>query len=58
MTTGDGVRIDDDDEGWWVHLRRSNTEPIARIIGEAATRALAAQRCAYFRDLMAAILAK
>ena len=35
----DGVRID-----WpegWVHLRASNTEPIARVIAEAADAATA-----------------
>jgi phosphomannomutase len=31
----DGVKIDEDD--YWVHLRKSNTEPIIRIIAEAKT---------------------
>ena len=31
----DGLKIDDEDH--WVHLRRSNTEPIIRIIAEAKT---------------------
>jgi phosphomannomutase len=31
----DGLKIDEDD--WWVHLRKSNTEPIMRIIAEAHT---------------------
>jgi phosphomannomutase len=33
VTTIDGVKIDFDDG--WVHLRRSNTEPIIRIYSEA-----------------------
>lgn len=37
-----------DEGGWWVHLRRSNTERIVRIIGEAHTREKALERCAYF----------
>jgi len=33
INTTDGVRIDTKD--WWVHFRKSNTEPIVRVIGEA-----------------------
>jgi phosphomannomutase len=33
INTTDGVRIDFDNE--WVHLRRSNTEPVIRIISES-----------------------
>jgi phosphomannomutase len=36
MTTVDGVKFDFADS--WVHLRKSNTEPIMRIIAEAATQ--------------------
>ena len=32
----DGVKIDEED--YWVHLRKSNTEPIIRIIAEAKSR--------------------
>ena len=39
MNDSDGVRIDFADG--WVHLRASNTEPIARIIAEAPTEARA-----------------
>jgi phosphomannomutase len=39
MNDSDGVRIDFADG--WVHLRASNTEPIARIIAEAPTAARA-----------------
>ncbi len=35
VSTTDGVKIDFDD--CWVHLRKSNTEPILRIYTEAAT---------------------
>lgn len=36
LTTIDGVKIDFDDS--WVHLRRSNTEPIIRIYTEAKSQ--------------------
>ena len=35
ITTMDGVKIDFPDK--WVHLRKSNTEPIIRVYSEAAT---------------------
>lgn len=38
-TTIDGLKIDF--EGSWVHMRKSNTEPIIRIYTEAKTEALA-----------------
>lgn len=34
----DGVKIDFEDMKQWVHLRRSNTEPIIRIYAEARTQ--------------------
>lgn len=37
VTTIDGVKIDFDAERKWVHLRKSNTEPIIRIYSEAPT---------------------
>jgi phosphomannomutase len=37
ITTIDGLKIDFE-EGW-VHLRKSNTEPIVRVYSEAATKA-------------------
>ena len=37
MTDIDGVKIDFADS--WVHLRKSNTEPIIRIYSEAHTMA-------------------
>ena len=39
VTTIDGVKIDFADG--WVHLRKSNTEPIIRIYSEAANEARA-----------------
>ena len=42
----DGIRVDYAD--WWVHMRKSNTEPVLRIIGEAPTAALALERCEAF----------
>ena len=39
ITTIDGVKIDFADN--WVHLRKSNTEPIIRIYTEAATQQIA-----------------
>lgn len=39
QNTVDGVRIDFDAE--WVHLRKSNTEPIIRIYSESSTEATA-----------------
>ena len=37
----DGVRIDFEQDKKWVHLRKSNTEPIIRIYAEASTIELA-----------------
>jgi len=37
VTTIDGVKIDFPDR--WVHLRKSNTEPIIRIYAEASSEA-------------------
>ena len=37
LNTEDGVRIDL--RGGWVHLRKSNTEPIIRVYAESATQA-------------------
>ena len=39
VTTIDGVKIDFEDG--WVHLRKSNTEPIIRIYSESATESRA-----------------
>ena len=39
VNTIDGVKIDFEARKQWVHLRKSNTEPIIRIYSEAATEA-------------------
>ncbi|MCH5327749.1 MAG: phosphoglucosamine mutase [Coprobacter sp.] len=44
ITDIDGVKIDFPDR--WVHLRKSNTEPIIRVYAEAATPALAEETAA------------
>ncbi len=44
----DGLRIDF--EKSWVHLRKSNTEPIIRIIAEATTKEQAEKLVEKFRD--------
>ena len=41
INTVDGVKIDFEDRREWVHLRKSNTEPIIRIYSEARTEARA-----------------
>lgn len=41
VTDIDGVKIDFDTQKTWVHLRKSNTEPIIRIYSEAATEQMA-----------------
>lgn len=38
INTIDGVKISFEERKQWVHLRRSNTEPIIRIYAEAATK--------------------
>ena len=38
INTIDGVKISFEDSKQWVHLRRSNTEPIIRIYAEASTK--------------------
>ena len=38
INTIDGVKISFESRRDWVHLRRSNTEPIIRIYAEAATK--------------------
>lgn len=50
VTDIDGVKIDFPDG--WVHLRKSNTEPIIRVYAEGATTELAEQKAS---DIMAVI---
>jgi phosphomannomutase len=50
INTEDGLRIDFPDH--WVHFRKSNTEPIIRIITEAKTQAFAEQMSdKYFNEI-------
>lgn len=51
INTEDGVRIDFDDS--WVHLRKSNTEPIVRVIAEAPTPERASELAQTFRRSLA-----
>jgi phosphomannomutase len=46
INTSDGLRIDTKE--WWVHLRKSNTEPVVRVIGEAQTEQRATEICNQF----------
>jgi len=46
MTDIDGIKIDFPDQ--WIHLRKSNTEPIVRICAEARTMHEAQELCASF----------
>jgi phosphomannomutase len=60
LNDSDGLRIDINDAKGkrWVHLRKSNTEPIIRVIGEAATSALALEVCRQFMDEIKAFSAR
>jgi phosphomannomutase len=48
VTTIDGVKLDFPDS--WVHLRKSNTEPIVRIYSEAKTQQAADELANEFKD--------
>ena len=56
VNTLDGVKISFESERKWVHLRRSNTEPIIRIYAEAPTKeaaeALAGRVIALANDII------
>jgi phosphomannomutase len=43
VNTTDGVKIDFENEKEWVHLRKSNTEPIIRIYAESRSEQKAAE---------------
>ncbi len=49
MNTEDGLKISA--PGYWLHLRKSNTEPIIRVIAEAATKQEADSRAAEVTEL-------
>jgi len=48
LTGGDGLRIDTPE--YWVHMRKSNTEPIVRVIGEHTDAAQAQTICERFMN--------
>jgi phosphomannomutase len=50
----DGVKIDFPDK--WVHLRKSNTEPIIRIYSEAANKAEAEGLSAQIKEVIASMM--
>ena len=50
INTEDGVRVDFEDH--WVHLRKSNTEPIIRIITEAKSIEEAESYSAIYLDML------
>ena len=54
INTDDGLRIDFTDH--WVHLRKSNTEPIIRIITEAKEQKLSDELCSKYFDEIKAII--
>ena len=56
VTDIDGVKIDFPDR--WVHLRKSNTEPIIRVYAEASTSELAEKTAAGVMDVIAQMVAK
>ena len=53
ITDIDGVKIDFADS--WVHLRKSNTEPIIRIYAEAATMEKAEALAESVKNVMASM---
>lgn len=53
ITDIDGVKIDFAD--CWVHLRKSNTEPIIRIYSEASTMEKADELAAQIKDVIASL---
>jgi phosphomannomutase len=55
VTTIDGVKIDFDDS--WIHLRKSNTEPIIRLYGEGKTQDKMADKINKIEAAIAAFVA-
>ena len=56
INTIDGVKISFEDRKEWIHLRRSNTEPIIRIYAEAATKEAADALAQQIIDIADSIL--
>ena len=57
INTIDGVKISFESRKEWVHLRRSNTEPIIRIYAEAASQEAADALAQRIIDIADSILA-
>ena len=55
INTEDGVKIEFDSE--WVHLRKSNTEPIIRIYSESKSKATADALAKRIMDEIATVVA-
>ena len=53
-STVDGVKIDFEDS--WVHLRKSNTEPIIRIYTEAKSQDEAVELAAKFTEVISNLM--
>ena len=58
INTIDGVKISFEARKEWVHLRRSNTEPIIRIYAEAATAQAADALAQQIIDVANSVLAR
>lgn len=56
INTVDGVKVSFESRKEWVHLRRSNTEPIIRIYAEAATREAADSLAQQIIDIASKII--
>lgn len=56
INTIDGVKISFESRKEWVHLRRSNTEPIIRIYAEAATKEAADALAGKIIDIAASLM--
>ncbi|HQT92501.1 MAG TPA: phosphoglucosamine mutase, partial [Candidatus Kryptobacter bacterium] len=54
MNTEDGLKIDA--PNYWVHLRKSNTEPIIRVLAEAGSRKEAESRASEVMKLVRKIV--
>ena len=57
INTIDGVKISFEARREWVHLRRSNTEPIIRIYAEAASQEAADALAQQIIDIANSVLA-
>ena len=56
ITDIDGIKVDFDSDRRWVHLRKSNTEPIIRIYAEAPTQESADSTAAAVIDFINSII--